>query len=138
MRRRILASLTALALLAILGATSVTATVTTTEAIAGNPTCDGTKIDPVAAGSYALVGGGHIVITLTAGSTFSFDTEGSALVSSIVVKGGPNALLWSFDPPVTSATGLHAQVNPANGKYYGLSHLCINSSKKTSDGGGKK
>jgi hypothetical protein len=39
--------------------------------------------------------------------------------------------MWTFDPPVTSATGLHAPLNPSNGKWYGLSHLCINSSKKS-------
>jgi hypothetical protein len=125
--------LAALALLASLGATSVSATAHNSEFIAGNPTCDGTKIDPVVAGTYALVGGGYIVITLGADNTFSFDTEGSATVSSIVVKGGPNALMWTFDPPVESASGLHAPVNPNNGKWYGLSHLCVNSEKKDAE-----
>jgi len=142
MRRRVAAALTTLALLAALGATSVTAAEPTTEFIAGNPACDGTKIDPVESGSYALVGGGHIVITVgwDNGAVFDFDTEGSATVSSITVKGGPNALLWNFDPPVESYDGLHSPLNlkNPNGYWYGLSHLCINSEKKDGDGGGKK
>jgi len=134
-KRTITASLMTVAMVAMLGASGVSATVPTTEWIAGNPACDGTKIDPVSAGTYSLAGGGHIVITLGAGNTFSFDTEGSALVSSVTVKGGPNALLWSFNPAVTAASDLHAPANLSNGKWYGLSHLCINSSKKV--GGGK-
>jgi hypothetical protein len=134
MNKRFLATLAALSLVAIIGASPVAATATT-EFIPGNPACDGTKIDPVAAGTYALAGGGHIVITLGAGNTFSFDTEGSATVSSITVKGGPNALLWTFDPPVESATGLHAPENPNNGKWYGLSQLWVNSENKFDEGG---
>ena len=141
MRRRVMASLTALALFAVVGAASVTAGVTISETIPGNPPCDGTKIDPVASGSYALVGGGHVVITVHStamGPTFDFDTEGSATVSSVMVKGGPNAILWSFDPAVESWDGLHAPLNPNNGKWYGLSHICFSSEKKDGDGGGKK
>ena len=134
MKKRLLSSLAALALISVVGASSVTAGVTISETIPGNPVCDGFKIDPVVAGTYALPGGGHIVITLgwNNGETFSFDTEGSATVSSIMVKGGPNAILWSFDPAVTAYTGLHAPLNlkNPNGYWYGLSHLCINSAKK--------
>ena len=130
MRKRLLGILSAIALFSVIGASAATAAVTISETIPGNPPCDGTKIDPVLAGTYALEGGGHIVITLGAGNTFSFDTQGSATVSSIMVKGGPNAVLWSFDPPVESWTGLHAPLNPNNGKWYGLSHLCVSSEKK--------
>lgn len=132
MKKRLMASLTTLALIAIVGASSVTADPGHGETIPGNPACDGTKIDPVAAGTYALASGGDIHITLGAGNTFSFTVHG-ATVSSIMVKGGPNAILWTFNPPVTSATGLHAPENlkNPNGGWYGLSHLCINSAKKT-------
>ncbi len=134
MRRRLLASLSALALLTVIGTSGVAAT-HGYEFVAGNPKCDGTKIDPVNAGTYSLAGGGSITITLTAGSTFRFTTQG-AVVTSIVVKGGPNALLWTYSPAVTSGSGLHAPDNLNSGKYYGLSHLCINSDKQ--GGGGKK
>lgn len=134
MRRRVLSLLGVLSLFAVVGASSVTAGVTISETIPGNPPCDGTKIDPVTAGSHDLVGGGHIVITLgwDNGQVFSFNTEGTATVSSIMVKGGPNAILWSFNPPVTAWSGLHAPLNlkNPNGYWYGLSHLCIHSAKK--------
>ena len=130
MRKRLLAILSAMALFAVVGATTATAASVTPELIPGNPPCsDATKIDPVLAGTYALEGGGHIVITLGANKTFSFTTEGSATVSSIVVKGGPNAYLYSYDPPVESDTGLFAP-NNGGGQRSGLSHLCINSDKK--------
>jgi hypothetical protein len=141
MKKRLMAVLSTLALFAIVGATSVTAGVTISETIPGNPTCTGTKIDPVGAGSHDLASGGHIVITLVStakGPTFDFDTEGSATVSAIMVKGGPNAILWSFNPAVDSYQGLHSPLNLNNNKWYGLSHICIQSEKKSSDGGGKK
>jgi hypothetical protein len=119
-----------MALFAVVGGSAVTAASVTPELIPGNPACDGTKIDPVTAGTYALEGGGYIVITLGANKTFNFDTEGSATVSSILVKGGPNAYLYTYSPPVTSDTGLYAPVNPTSGQRAGLSHLCINSEKK--------
>jgi hypothetical protein len=130
-RKRLLAILSAVALFSVVAATTATAASVTPELIPGNPACDGTKIDPVVAGTYALEGGGHIVITLGANKTFSFDTEGSATVSSILVKGGPNAYLYSYSPPVTSDTGLFAP-NANSGQRAGLSHLCINSEKKDS------
>jgi hypothetical protein len=130
LRKRLLAILSAISLFAVIGATTATAASVTPELIPGNPSCaDATKIDPVVAGTYALEGGGYIVITLGANKTFNFDTEGSALVSSILVKGGPNAYLYSYDPPVTSDTGLFAP-NGSGGQRAGLSHLCINSEKK--------
>jgi hypothetical protein len=132
-----LAILSAAALFAVIGGSTATAASVNGELILGNPPCggDSLKIDPVTAGTYDLVGGGHIVITLGANKTFNFDTEGSALISSIVVKGGPNAFLYSYDPPVFADTGLFAPIN-GGGQRSGLSHLCINSEKK-GDGGGK-
>jgi hypothetical protein len=124
-----LASLTAISLFVVLGATAATAASVTPEQFAGNPPCDGTKIDPVEAGTYALEGGGYIVITLGANKTFNFDTEGSATVSSIVVKGGTGYFLYTYSPPVTADTGLYAPDN-SGGQRAGLSHLCINSEKK--------
>ena len=111
------------------------------EATPGNYQCaeGDTKIDPVLSGTYALVGGGSVTITVSWGSygtysgwVFSFDTGGSATVSAIVVKGGPNYHTYIFAPAVESAAGLHAPVNPNNKnlRWYGLSHLCITSDEK--------
>lgn len=119
--------------------TSSAASVTPTLVLAvpgsgGQWACDGgTKFDPVLQGTFpADFGGftGSITITLhntAAGPTFDFDTGHSYdLVTSVLVKGGPNANLYSYGGSgVQSDTDLHAPLNPNNGKWYGLSHLCF-------------
>jgi hypothetical protein len=138
-KKRLIATLSTLGLIAIIGASGVSASIATWEFVAGNPPCEeGTKIEPVAPGWYPLPDGGQIRITIhdtAAGQTFDFLTSPSAnfYVSSVIVKGGPNALLWTFEPPDNEGYGLHAPVNPKNEKYYGLSHLCFDSFKKTTD-----
>ena len=101
-----------LALAAPANAASVTPTT-----IAGNPSCaGGTKIDPVASGTYA-VEGGSVTITV---SDKSFSFTSTVLVTSVLVKGGPAANLYTYVAPgVTSDTDLVAP----NGR--GLSHLCF-------------
>jgi hypothetical protein len=133
MLRRLVFLLGVIALLGMTFATTATATEPTIEKTRGNPKCEGTKIDPVTSGTYALVGGGHIVITVVntpKGPTFNFDTEGSATVDAVLVKGGPYYHVYIY-PDVESDTGLHAPLNSANQKWYGLSHLCIESVKKS-------
>ncbi len=97
--------------------------------VAGNPSCgDGLLIQPVASGTY-----GDITITVNdtaQGQTFDFTS--TSLVQSIVVKGGPNANVYTYVAPgVSSDTGLHSPLNAKNGKYYGLSHLCVTDDKKS-------
>lgn len=95
--------------------------------ILGNPSCEGgIKIEPVTSGTYA---DGAITITTTntsAGQEFSFTTNG-LFVTSVIVKGGPNANLYDYSATggVTSDSGLHSPLNPNNGRWYGLSHLCF-------------
>ena len=135
MKRRLAASLTVLAMLGVLSVQTVTAThVAPGETMPGNYRCpDGaTKIDPVEDGTYALVGGGSITIDVrstAAGQVFDFTTSG-ATVGSIVVKGGPNYHTYIYAPASSGDTGLHAPLNLNNDKWYGLSHLCIESTKK--------
>lgn len=87
--------------------------------ISGNPDCGtGLKIEPVASGTYD-----GVTITVH-GSFFDFTTDGS-LVSDVIVKGGPDANWYHYDPAVTADTNLSAPINPKNGKPYGLSHLCF-------------
>ncbi|MCS7007132.1 MAG: hypothetical protein RMM28_09910 [Thermoleophilia bacterium] len=78
---------------------------------------------------------GSITITVrstTAGKVFDFRTDDpSHLVTSMYVKGGPTANLYSYGMSGSSSdTGLHSPVNPRNGKYYGLSHICVFTDKK--------
>ncbi|HEV8296365.1 MAG TPA: hypothetical protein VGQ20_03680 [Acidimicrobiales bacterium] len=90
----------------------------TTEVIAGNPKCGGVKIEAedIHVGTY-----GPITITAYNGTTISWtSSEG---VGEVIVKGGPNALVYHYNPPATGDTGLHAPVNPNNDKYYGISHV---------------
>jgi len=135
-------SIAALLLVGAYAASSVMAVTTLSETFPGNYACssgDALKIDPVADGTYNLVGGGTITIDVRStsdGPVFDFWTSG-AEINSIVVKGGPNYHVYTFVPGVESATGLHAPLNLNNDKWYGLSHLCIESTKKSGGGGGK-
>lgn len=139
MKSRISASFATLMLLGVFAASSVTAAVPVPgSTIPGNYQCsaDGLTIDPVADGTYNLVGGGTITIDVqntAAGQVFDFTTSG-ATIDMIVVKGGPNYHVYIFTPGVSSAEDLHAPLNLNNGKWYGLSHLCIESTKKVPGG----
>ena len=68
------------------------------------------------------------------GKVFDFDTNDPGhLITSMYVKGGPTANFYNYLPTPGAQqadTGLHSPVNPNNGKYYGLSHLCIFTDKK--------
>jgi hypothetical protein len=107
-----------------------------------NACAGGDKIEDPSDGVYPWSFGGFdgtITIDVTntsAGPVFSFETNTHGLVpddhvvTSLYVKGGPTANFYQYAAPGVSAdTGLHAPVNPKNGKYYGLSHLCIFSDK---------
>jgi hypothetical protein len=110
-----------LAGLLVLAPTANAALVTPTT-IAGNPSCaGGTKIEPVADGTFA-VPGGSITIDVT-DKSFSFTS--TVTVFQVIVKGGPNANLYDYSGlgGVTSDTGLTAPVH--RGSPAGLSHLCF-------------
>ena len=95
-----------------------------------NPVCNGTKIDPVATGTYALPNG-SVDITVYAtpeGQAFDFQTDGG-IIASVVAKGGTDYATWDVND--TAATGLHAPLNPHSGYWYDLSYLCF-----TTGGGG--
>lgn len=100
--------------------------------------CDGgVKIEDPASGGYDLFFGTftiHLNITVTntaQGPTFSFSSpDPGELVTSMYVKGGPTANFYDYGTGLASDTGLHSPINDNNGKYYGLSHLCIFADKK--------
>ena len=105
----------------------VSATDVTPILVAGNPDCNGqnelVRIDPVANGTFP-VAGGSIPIVVNSGAK-TFDWTSTVGIDSILVKGGPNANLYVYNPPAASFgdTGLHAPTNPKNGRFYGLSHI---------------
>ena len=93
----------------------------------GDNTCNGgTKIDPVLSGTYDLVSGGSVTVTVNstdAGQTAYFDTGDPNLrIQSVFAKGGPGTL--EFDPGTSSGT-VNAPLNKKSGQWYDLSYLCF-------------
>jgi hypothetical protein len=97
--------------------------------VAGNPSCvdlgyeAGFKIEPVNSGTYTITGTGHTV-TITVNGSY-FDWTSTIGMDAVIVKGGPNANVYIYNPPAPSLgdTGLHSPINSSNGNPYGLSHL---------------
>jgi hypothetical protein len=98
------------------------------EEVPGNPTCpEGTtslKVEPVASGEYS---DDVLTVNLTVNQTDqgqTFNWTSNIAVQTVIVKGGPNANVYSYGSPgSTGDSGLHAPVNPENQQYYGLSHV---------------
>lgn len=101
--------------------------------------CDGGfKIEDPSSGLYVFtIDGGaatvHLQITVvdTAnGPTFTFQSLSGEVITSISVKGGPGgANLYSYGAGIAHDDGLHSPLNANNGKWYGLSHLCVAADK---------
>jgi uncharacterized repeat protein (TIGR01451 family) len=99
--------------------------------VAGNPTCSALiadsielKVEPVVDGIYT---DGILQVTVDVIDTANgpiFDWSSNIFVAGVFVKGGPGGNLYDYGiPGATSDNGLHAPVNPANGKFFGLSHI---------------
>jgi LPXTG-motif cell wall-anchored protein len=83
------------------------------------------KVEPVEDGTFS---DGTLTVTIDVRDTDDgpvFDWTSNIGVDAVLVKGGPGGLLYVYDPPAESTgdTGLHAPVNPKNGKFFGLSHV---------------
>jgi hypothetical protein len=126
-----IAAVSAIALSMIWLAGPVLATHVTPTFVEGNHTCAELgdfghefKIEPVATGSYDDPNSDFSVdITVNdtaAGPTVDF--ESNIGVDAVFVKGASDGNLYSYSPPATADTGLHAPLN-ASGKWAGLSHL---------------
>jgi hypothetical protein len=94
----------------------------------GNPTCESLglssfsyKIDPPLSGNYSLDGLNNVTVTITDG--IYVDWSGALSIDAVIVKGGPNANVYSFSPESFGATGLSAPINPNTDRPYGLSHV---------------
>jgi len=105
---------------------------------AAQPPCNGTKIEPVESGTYAVPFGttvGSITITThgdDAGATFDFVTDSSShIVTSVGVKGGNTDPVY-YTVNSSWSTGFHAADNEHSGTWYGLSYLCL----ETAENGG--
>lgn len=95
----------------------------------GNPKCAdlapaGTvwkelKVEPPRSGSFS---NSDLAVKVTVNGLY-FDWSSNVAIEAVFVKGGPNGNLYVYNPKSTGDTGLHAPINPKNGKPYGLSHL---------------
>lgn len=97
--------------------------------IPGNPSCQDLGYDfgwkpqpePPPTGSYSFPDGMH-TLDLTSDGTF-FDWSSTLGVDAVIVKGGPNADVFTYVPEATADTALHSPINPNNGRPYAISHI---------------
>jgi uncharacterized repeat protein (TIGR01451 family) len=74
--------------------------------------------------TFGALSGTLVVVENEAAQTFSFTLTGDFVAAGVIVKGGSNANFYDYRPEGNAAdTGLHAPVNPSNGKFFGLSHI---------------
>lgn len=120
--------LTGMLLVTLLGISAIEANAQTV--VAGNPNCmdlgyaNGFKVDPPRAGTFDLPHGGQIMVSIDANEGITFQTTGN-IIHAVIVKGGPNANVYSYNPAVTNGGPLTTPVNPdsKNNRNYGLSHF---------------
>ncbi len=130
--RRLAASATIAILFATLLIAGPTAALADGTEYGGNPNCatfdeswNEGKVEPPADGTYNF-GGVQITIdvyTVDLGQVF--DWTSNTPIEAVIVKGGPNSLVYFYDPAATGDSGLHAPINPTNGQYPGLSHIAF-------------
>lgn len=110
----------------------------------GNPACAdltscscqyGFKINQAPNGTFPIINGEGTTltggampdpsntITILNSDESYFDWTSTLPIKAVIVKGGPNANVYFYDPPSYGDTGLHAPINPENGMPFGLSHL---------------
>ena len=106
--------------------------------VAGNPDCGdiglgyGFKVEGAPTGVFSFAGGGVLTggapsdpnnsVTISSDGTL-FDWTATLGIDAVIVKGGPNADAYVYNPEDTGDTALHAPVNPGSGNYYAISHI---------------
>jgi uncharacterized repeat protein (TIGR01451 family) len=95
-----------------------------------NPSCPaGTtelKVEPVVDGtkSDGILSVTVDVVSPEPATGPEFDWTSNIGVDAVIVKGGPNGNVYTYDPEATADTGLHSPLNDdGSGKWYGLSHI---------------
>lgn len=97
----------------------------------GNPSCTDLGYDfgykpqpePPPSGTYDFPDFINTV-TITSDGTY-FDWVSTLGIDAVIVKGGPNANVYTYDPPAEafSDTGLFSPINPNNNQPYTISHI---------------
>jgi len=96
---------------------------------AGNPDCGNLGYDfgwkpqpePPPSGSYAFPDGINTLDLSSDGTYFGWTS--TLGLDAVIVKGGPNANVYTYVPEETSDTLLHAPINPNNDQPYAISHI---------------
>jgi hypothetical protein len=96
-----------------------------------NPSCTdlgfdfGYKIDSGPFNGSFTSGDGALTVDLISGDGVSFEWSSDIGIDAVIVKGGPNANVYVYDPPAESYgdAGLTPPVNPNNGTPYAISHI---------------
>ena len=99
----------------------------------GNPTCEDLglgqfsfKIDPPASGTYGLdwgLGGVQTATVVINPTNQYVDWTATIGIDAVIVKGGPMANVYVYDPEASGGTGLSPPINANNGTPYGISHI---------------
>jgi hypothetical protein len=102
------------------------------EEFPGNPGCSDVapegvtwielKVEPPESGEFTDDTLTVIIDVFDTDDGQAFDWESNIGVDAVIVKGGPNANVYFYDPESTGDTGLHAPVGPS-GMFAGLSHI---------------
>jgi hypothetical protein len=77
------------------------------------------KVEPPESGEFS---DGTLTVTVDVNGDV-FDWTSNIGVDAVIVKGGPDANVYFYDPESMGDTGLHAPVNPQNDMFFGLSHI---------------
>lgn len=78
--------------------------------------------EPPSSGSYTNPDDQDMTVKIESDGTY-FSWSSTQPVCCVIVKGGPNANVYVYDPKSTADTELHPPVNPKNGKIYEISHI---------------
>jgi len=102
------------------------------EFVAGNPSCTELGYDfgykpqpePPPSGTYSFPVDLINTVTITSDGTY-FDWASTLGLDAVIVKGGPNANVYVYDPPAESfsGSGLSSPINSNNGNPYAISHI---------------
>jgi len=110
--------------------------------IDGNPGCDDLglgaltefKIEPGPfAGTYDINGNSIDDTTITSADDVFFDWTSTIGIDAVIVKGGPNANAYIYNPESFGDTGLHSPINANNGEPFEISHIsfCFDAEQET-------
>ncbi|WP_041433982.1 hypothetical protein [Thermus sp. CCB_US3_UF1] len=83
------------------------------------------KIDPPTSGTYPLDTYGHQVTVNFSPDGRYVDWSSNLAIAAVIVKGGPGANVYLYDPPATSGIGLRSPDHPTSGQIPAISHVAF-------------